>query len=284
MINPENHVRSTASAMSHISKRSQLPFKAGCGVFWVATGIAAGLTGGLARQAQAGLTFKTTFDTSVSSRSDYAQIQAAWTYATNQVSNFFSNNMVVNIAVSASASVGLGGSTTNLQAASYAQVQTALNSHKTSSADISSMATMADPTGNSQFYVPLAQAKVLGLRPTNDTSTDGIFSFSSTQAYGFLGNRAAAGTYDWTAVALHEISEILGRNAGLGVSIGTSVASYMPYDLFRFTAPGVGLSGSGPMRFSAQIRPLCARTISRVIARPSPELLPRLVVAVGRYV
>ena len=44
-----------------------------------------------------------------------------------------------------------------------------------------------------------------------------------------------SGKYDFIGVAEHEISEVLGRGAGLGTIGG----GYVPYDLFRFTSSGV---------------------------------------------
>src|SRR5206468_3100734 len=48
------------------------------------------------------------------------------------------------------------------------------------------------------------------------------------------------GKYDFIGIALHEITEIMGRAGGLGVSVGGNPAYYI-YDLFRYR--GVGTRG-----------------------------------------
>ena len=94
-----------------------------------------------------------------------------------------------------------------------------------------------DPTGGGSFFIPVAEAQALGLDSPTDPQSAGTFTFGTSFAYTFdPNNRAVAGEYDFIGVAEHEISEIMGRIFNLGT---VSPASYLPYDLFRYTAPGI---------------------------------------------
>jgi hypothetical protein len=71
--------------------------------------------------------------------------------------------------------------------------------------------------------------------PADGVEDDGDVYFSSDYSYSFNPNdRAMAGDVDFIGLAEHEISEAIGRNVGLGQS-----GSYMPNDLFRYTASGI---------------------------------------------
>jgi len=191
------------------------------------------------------LTFNVTFDSSVTSLTNAAQVEAAFTDATQVFQNLYTNAMTVNLTVSFSSSVNLGMSSFQLTGAPvYPDLVNALDATATTAADSNSVASLppSDPTSSGTWYIPYAEAKALGsiggyvYRDPNDPGQDGQVLFASTVSYTFdATNRAVLGKYDFIGVAEHEISEVLGRCTGLGTIGG----GYVPYDLFRFTSSGV---------------------------------------------
>ena len=191
------------------------------------------------------LTFNVTFDSSITSLPNAAQVEAAFTDATQVFQNLYTNVITVNLTVYFSSSVGLGQSGTQLTGnPAYSDLVNALSAASTTVADSNAVASLpaSDPTGSGTWWIPRAEAKALGsiggfvyVAP-DDPGQDGSVYFASTVNYAFNPtNRAVAGDYDFIAVAEHEISEVLGRGAGLGTISG----GYVPYDLFRFTSSGV---------------------------------------------
>ena len=61
---------------------------------------------------------------------------------------------------------------------------------------------------------------------------------------------AVAGKYDFVGVALHEITEIMGRIPALGYNFGSGSGSYYPYDLFRYVLIFFPPRSSGILEFS----------------------------------
>jgi len=189
-----------------------------------------------------GETIVPTFDSSIPAN-ELSQVESAFNYAAQQFTSQSSNNITINITVKAVSGTGiLGESGTSLQGFyTYNRIKSVLASHATSPADISSIAAMGrDPTpSGTSFVVPYAQCKALGIRSPNNVSSDGTFTFGTGFNYTFdPNNRAVAGDIDFIGLASHEITEIMGRLSGLGATIGNNTV-YAPYDLMRFTAPGV---------------------------------------------
>jgi hypothetical protein len=188
------------------------------------------------------LTFNNTYDSSVStylSASDVTALKNAIVYAEAQFQNLFTDPITINInfRVRPGRST-LGGSSTTFTSTTYAQVNSALASDATSDADASSVANLpaSDPVSGRSWSLPTAEAKALGLRAANDTRLDGTIYFGAGYSYTYdPANRKVAGKYDFIGIALHEISEVMGRNT----SIDDSPAGASPYDLFRYTASGV---------------------------------------------
>ena len=90
-----------------------------------------------------------------------------------------------------------------------------------------------DPTAGGTFAPTTAEAKALGMVPAAQVEDDGDVYLTAQNSYTFdPNNRAVAGDFDFIGIVEHEVSEVMGRNAGLEPS------SYMPNDLFRYTAPG----------------------------------------------
>jgi hypothetical protein len=93
-----------------------------------------------------------------------------------------------------------------------------------------------NPAPNNNFWMTTANAKALGFAV--NVASDGSILFSNAVSYTYdPHNRGVAGKYDFIGVAEHEISEVLGRDPGLGFNFPNGPA-YLPNDLFRFTAPG----------------------------------------------
>jgi hypothetical protein len=191
------------------------------------------------------LTINITFDSTITSDPRAAQIESAVNYVVMEYQTLFTNPITVNITVSENSSVGLGESDTNLTGAfTYSQIRSALINDATSADDIvaldadTSLPT-TDPTSSNNYFVPTAEAKALGLLGES-SSSDGTFLFNSTDSYTFdPNNQQVAGDFDFIGIAEHEISEIMGRISGLGTTSFNGKAAYLPFDLFRYSAPGV---------------------------------------------
>ena len=195
-----------------------------------------GATFALTPLAHAGLIISPFYDSSVTSRADYAEIQTAFNYAASQFSDLYSDNITINITVKADAAVGLGQSLTQLKGIySYTQIRTLLINDASTADDAAAISTLpiSDPTSGGHFLLSRAQARALGV---SASGSDGTFLFAANQPYTFdPANRAAAGKYDFIGVAQHEISHIMGRNAGLNA---TGFPYYLAFDLFRYTSVG----------------------------------------------
>lgn len=194
--------------------------------------------------AQAGLVINPTYDDASFTAAGFnpTDVHTAFAFAAAEFESRFSDTIHVNINVRAG-TTGLGESSTNLLGFySYSQVRTALiddqNAHPSADGATSVLSLpVLNPT-NGNFVLARAEGKALGLIG-DDMTTDGTFTFSNTQAYTFdPNNRAVAGKFDFIGVAEHEISEIMGRIPSLGHDFGSG-PSYLPNDLFRYTAKGV---------------------------------------------
>ncbi len=199
------------------------------------------------------MTLNLTYDTSVTSLGapTNMQVQAAVNAAAQTLQNLYTNPITVNITVywgatgPFSGGISLGRSSYVLVGQpTYSQLTNVLRAARTTPEDTNAVASLpsANPIGNSVWWVPRAEAKALnytasGSVSPNDSIHDGDVGFASNHTYAFSPtNRAVAGQYDLIGVAEHEISEVLGRGAGLNLFIGGG--GYLPYDLFRFTGSG----------------------------------------------
>jgi PEP-CTERM motif len=190
---------------------------------------------------RAALTFNTTFDSTVTSQPNAAQIESAFNFVTNEYSTLFPNtNIAINITLAAAPGTSiLGESSTFLAGAfNYADIRNALIANAVTANAITSVASLgvSDPTGGGSFLVPTSEAKALGLIPASG-SQDGTVTFGTGFSYTFdPNNRGVAGKYDFIGVMEHEVSEVMGRIPGLHAP---GFPFYLPFDLFRYTAPGV---------------------------------------------
>lgn len=187
------------------------------------------------------LIFNINFDSSVTSQTNAAQIEAAYGVVTRAYSALFTNPITLNITVIWGSS-SLGSSSFGLVGnPSYTQVTSALAAAETTSADSNAVATLPanDPTGSQIWWIPNAEAKALnqlanlfGINPNDTTMSDGQVMFESNVAWTFSPtNRAVPNEYDFIAVAEHETSEVMGRCYGLAQ---LQSSGYVPYDLYRF--------------------------------------------------
>ncbi len=172
------------------------------------------------------LTFKTTYDQSLFTNltaSDITKAESAFTYAEAQFQSRFSDAITISITMAAEAGKNtLGGSSTSFIDTSYAEVKGALSGHRTTSNDNTSVANLpaTAPAGTGGWSLPTAEAKALGFSgiSPNDPTSDGTFTFGAGFAYTYDPlNRKVQGRYDFIGIAMHEISEIMGRNTKPGL-------------------------------------------------------------------
>jgi Peptidase M10 serralysin C terminal len=200
-----------------------------------------------------------TWDASVSSAP--AGFTTAVIAAVQSIESQITNPVTINIDVgygevdgSALGSNSLGQSYYYLTSVSYSQLVGALKSDATSATDSSMLASLpaTSPIAGT-YWITTAQAKALGLAPATGTSVDGFVGFSSTYSFSYNDvTGVAAGSYDFNAIVLHEITETMGRMMLTGSSVGTTPNSYSLLDLAHYSAPGVrDFVASAPGYFSA---------------------------------
>lgn len=225
------------------------------------SGLAAGLLacGSILFPAQATLTFNFSFDGSIASHfgSNTNALENDIIAAGNLFSSLFSNDVTLNIAVTASTTPGsLAASLpvyNNLY--SYGAVRTALINN--ASTDLSAAETrslpLTEPTPNKAnagnnfpIAVSSAQEKALHLTSGNASGLDGTFYIGTNQNWNFAGTTTpASNAYSFFNVTEHELSEIMGRSTQLS---NPAFPYNTPIDLFRCTATGP--NGAGVINMS----------------------------------
>lgn len=186
------------------------------------------------------------FDGTVNSRADAGQIRSAFAAAALAYTSMLDGNATINIQVSFGRVAGTALPSTALGASydplygyfTYGQVVAWLGARATTSYDRTAIANLgANSVAGNRFVVPRAEAKALGLIAGNAAGIDGYIGFGATRVWDYApGDGIAANAYDFTAVAAHEIAEVLGRISGLK----SATPDYAtPFDLFR-CAGGVG--------------------------------------------
>jgi hypothetical protein len=209
------------------------------------------------------LNINLTFDTDANlmaaglTAADITAMKAACNSAAGQFTSRYSDPVNINIKVVATPGTNdLGSSTTpfdtvdsynNLRAAFAGDSKTADDATTVGAGG--SLPAGADPITTTHGYnVTRAQAKALGLRP-DDMQNDGTFNFGGGQAWTYdPNNRNVAGKFDFIGVAMHEYSEIMGRNSLMGDALGTGMPQYVAMDLFHYTGPGTRGLSNGPGR------------------------------------
>jgi hypothetical protein len=188
------------------------------------------------------LTIVPSFDSTVTSSPQASQIEAGFNDAIGQFEAEYSDPITVDITVDYSGS-GLGESLSYLSCGTYAHIESALKASETSPDQITSAQDLpaTDPSGSStaqDVCLAVPEAMDLGLLPancfSNECSGEAPTIVFGVQPYTFdPAHRSVSGEYDFIGIAEHEISEVLGRIAGLDDN-----GFYSPDDLFRFTADG----------------------------------------------
>lgn len=199
-------------------------------------------------------TFTANFNTNFGANA--AAAQATWIAAANLMSSNFNDNIHVNITVDGVAGTGVfGQSSTFLNSFSYATLRNAVVADAKTADDATAVGaggsvTAADPaTANPHtWWVSTAEAKALKLIADN-LNNDGTTTFGAGNPFFFstTGATPPAGTYDFRGVALHEITEVMGRLGLSGGTIGANPNSYSLIDNFAYLAPAPGVKtlGSG---------------------------------------
>ncbi len=205
------------------------------------------ILGALSGAASGQMTIHLTFDSSVTSNPNSSQIQAACNYVAAELQSNFTNPITINITVVAAPGTSVFGQSSSalIGTYTYSQIRGFLSAAATTADDAAALASLpvADPTGGGPFWLNTAQAKAMGQRSATNPSNDGTFTFGVGNNFTYdPAHRAVAGQYDFIGVAEHEMTEIMGRIAGL------SSTTYLIHDLFRYTGPGTrnlttGVSG-----------------------------------------
>ena len=192
------------------------------------------------------------YDSSITGLSNASVIEAAFNTVARDYASLFSTPATVNIAVSwgsiggsALPSNAVGASLTSLYGYyTYAQVKSYLTEASRNAPSNTALASAvanlpaSAPAGLSRYAIPAAEAKALGIVPSTGSARDASIGFAG-RTLGFDFNPAdgiTSGTFDFQAVAAHELDEVLGRISGLS---GRTPSFRTPFDLFRYSAPGV---------------------------------------------
>jgi DNA-binding beta-propeller fold protein YncE len=211
------------------------------------------------------LNINLTFDTDANlmaaglTATDIANMKAACASAATQFTSRYSDPINVNIMVTSSAGTSdLGSSNTFFDTvASYTALRNAFAADSKTADDATtvgaggSLPAGADPITTTHIYnVTRAQAKALGLRP-DDMLNDGTFNFGGGNKWTYdPNNRNVAGSFDFIGVAMHEYSEIMGRNSIMAdPNFGNGMPNYVAFDLFHYTGAGARGLNNGPNRF-----------------------------------
>jgi hypothetical protein len=183
-----------------------------------------------------------------------ASVHTAFAAAAAQFTSNFNDPINININVTAVAGTGtLGQSNSSLLGFNYASVHTALAGDSKTADDATALGAggsvpAVDPVGGTHlWWVTRAEAKAINLL-TDDLTNDGTFTFGAGYNYSYDPNSVGAGQFDFEGVAMHEISEIMGRIGLLGITLGgrpAGEADYMLYDLYRYTAAGTRTMTNG---------------------------------------
>jgi hypothetical protein len=196
------------------------------------------------------LVIKPVYDSSITSRSNAAAIEAAFQAAANTIDAEFSAPITVKIGVSWGSVHGQSLGSGNIGASwdpfytsmSYSSLVSRLKSRSSANpGDLSLALAVAhlptsDPTHLNKFEITYAQAQALGLAASTLSVDSGYVGFNSTTAFDFNpADGITTGSYDFEGVAAHEMAEALGRITGLYT---TSPTWASPIDLFRYAAPG----------------------------------------------
>jgi len=197
-------------------------------------------------QVQTHLTILATFDSTITSDPNAAQIESAINSAISAYQSNFSDPITVNITFQEGR--GLGSSTFGVYTFSYYSFYNALLADATTADDTAALARLAqDPaptgitsvnpvTGTTFVHLKAANARAIGLNCGCGNEGGTITLNTNVLAPGSLGS---SGAYNLVPVVEHEIDEILGLGSTLGLGLTGASGTY-PYaeDFFRFASAG----------------------------------------------
>jgi hypothetical protein len=190
-----------------------------------------------------------------------ATFKSAVTSVAQFFQNLYSDPVTINVTVGYGEVGGqllpsgaLGSNITFLNSYGYSQIRSAFAADSKGGDDGTAVATLpatSPAPGGGTYWVARAEAKALGLIGASG-NLDGNVGFSNTVAFDYdNSNGVTAGQYDFFGVAAHEFTEVMGRILLTGRTIGSTANSYVPYDLFHYSAPGVrDFVGTTPGYFS----------------------------------
>jgi hypothetical protein len=239
-----SHCKNSFSAFTRITRAAL----AGVAISTIAIGTASALNINLTYDPDS------TFTAAGLSAADITAMKAASSYAAQQLTSRYTDNINVNIKITAVAGTStLGESTSSvLTVTDYATLRNAMVADSKTPDDATSLGAggsvpAADPIAGSHVYlVTKAQAKALGII-ANDATEDGSFKFGGGHQYTYdPNNRAVAGKIDFIGTTLHEFTEIMGRIGAMG---DNSPAEYQQMDLFSYVSAGTRGLGKGAGRF-----------------------------------
>jgi hypothetical protein len=196
-----------------------------------------------------------TFTAAGLSAADINAMKAANAYTALQLTSRFNDNINVNIMITAVPGTStLGESSSSVTSVNnYAALRSAMVTDSKTADDATSLGAGgsvpgADPIAGAHIYfVTVAQAKALGIRPDNAVTVDGTFTFGGGFQYTYdPNNRAVPGKIDFIGTALHEFTEIMGRIGTMG---DNAPAEYQQMDLFSYSGAGMRGLNKGPGRF-----------------------------------
>lgn len=124
----------------------------------------------------------------------------------------------------------LGESDANTVPVSYASLLAAVTANANNPTAESVLASLpaTNPDPGATYYLTSAQAKALGLADTTGDTLDGSVGFADASQFTYgdtnTGGTVAAGTYDFFATAVHEITEVMGRQMGTTSRFGDDLS------------------------------------------------------------
>lgn len=193
----------------------------------------------LSSAAFANLVINPTWDTSITSNGNSAQIQATINQAIAFYNTNFSDAITVDITFKV-ANTGLGSSNTGFIFDTYSNFRTKLGADGSTADDTTALASLVggavNPvTAGANVAISRANAKALGYSVA--AGVDGTITLNSSICNLVHGTNSNANFYDFYAVACHEIDEVLGTISLVGDPFGSGRTNGA--DLFRYNGAGV---------------------------------------------
>jgi len=196
-----------------------------------------------------GLTFDITWDSSVASAPAGYQgaVEAAFQFYADAFSNSTTLYFDVGYGESGGTVVGsdqIGADEAATVDISYASLVAALKGDAQSAVQQEAYANLpaTDPTGGATLSLTAAEAAALGIGDgASPTDPDGTLGYNATLDFDYAtsGNLTpAANQYEFLAAVENSIATVLGHRSGLNDDgPDGATTSYMPLDLFRYSAP-----------------------------------------------